>query len=238
MSLGDYYSYLTDFPHLVLTFTIGFLTLFFFLPLYLIFIYSPSDSISYFMVFPYYWKNILVTWSQINPVFFFILLIAFSYLAGFIFIGLYDLFAKYYFVSILKILNFISKKRKKNGYSTIILEAKKTIKDGKRFIGTSDYSKFQFRLYHKDNRNIQAYLNWEFIKCVSCGYLSFLIILTLISSAVFHYVYMDDIIVITNIEIFVFLGILIIALPSLMYGYLFYGSARYKGEVEAYNELM
>jgi hypothetical protein len=241
VDFGDYYNYLNEFPHLVLIFAIGFLTLFSFLPLYLFFIYPLDYSISFFMIFPYYWKNILLTWLFINPVFFFLLLFTFSYITGFIFIGFYDFIGNFYLRFFIRIGNYICVQLDKNGYSRIIKDAKQTMKEKKFQIGTSNYSKFQFELYKKENKNIQSYLNWEFLKCVSCGYLSFFLLLIIICYVIFtsffNNISGDFSISIYNFNMWLLI-LLIIGFFSLVKGYLFYGSARYKGEVEAYNRLM
>ena len=246
MSGSDYFSFLTELPHLVLTFLIGFLSILVYLPFILLFLFPPAIHLDFILIFTYFWKNILVSWSGVNTVFYSVLLVSFSFLAGFIFVGLYDLIghkiingiAKYFDIFLKK----ISKKyRERKKYYDIFKKAEGNDEKVKQYdIGTEKYAKIQFNMYKPENRYIRSYYNWEFIKDASCSYLAFLIIIFWIV-LVIYYILSLMVKLNNNVEFsmitYVFLIVSIIGFFSLIYGHLFYGSARIQARLKAYKFL-
>lgn len=248
MAKGEYTSLITELPHFILIIIVGFLGIFAFIPLLLSYLLPPSKKINILLIFTHYWREIFVSWSGINTIFFLILILSFSYFIGYVITGLYDIiggkiiwcFAKLYDKYIL--MRFKDYKELKK-YFDRIKKAREFMK--REFsIGTPEYAKFQFELYQPFNENYRIYYNWEFIKAVSCEYISFLVVIFFF---IFTTYYLLDKIGWVNISdniqfscrsvVFIY-GLLIISFISLLYGSLFYGSARHIAQVEAYKEIM
>jgi len=245
----DEYSYFfMELPHMILIITLGFLELFLFLPLILSHFYNPTTKIDILFIFTSYWKTTLLSWSDINATFFLLLILALSYFLGYVFIGLYDFFGSKIINSLSWLLDsticlICNSYATKKYYYRRIEEAKK-YSEKNYLIGTKKYSKFQFELYDPKNKNYRNYYNWEFIKDVSCEYLAFLDIIFIAIFSFFlifnHFELFEinDKIILSSWSILLIYVLAIISLKSLIYGHLFYGSARFVAENQAFDDLV
>lgn len=185
------YSYFfRDLPHLILIFIIGFMTMVLSFPLGLVHFYPPPNRMEFILIFPYFWNKILTYLSDLNWIVSIIIVLVGSYTFGFIFTGFYDSIGLHVvrrscraFAFVWGFIFRIKNERRgwyywENKIEPFDKSETKNIrnkKNDKYNVGNLEYAALMCWLNEPDNAPLKNYYVWEFLKTVSCKYLSLLI---------------------------------------------------------------